>query len=146
MDLLTEIKQFATTLGTDLKEEKGSYLMEYLVAERKTFLSRKKLVYKAQFRLEESLKELRFTEMLKETGFGLGASAGFSDGGPGLGFKTETYSTGLGGREGSLKEQSDFFGKKYDYKFDLAEIRKKIEKSAAEAGYRFIYKLTGSRL
>jgi hypothetical protein len=142
MDLITTIKEIAGAIGAGLEQEKGGYLLKYLVAERKTFLSRKKLVYKARFRLEESQRELHFSETLQETGFGLGASAGDSDIGPGIGFKAEGYKSGLPGREVSIKEQSDFFGKKYQYQFELGEIRNKIEKAAAEAGYRFIYKIT----
>ena len=69
-------------------------------------------------------------------------SGGDFDDSPGFGFKKETYSTGKGGRSGSIEEQSNLFGKKYSYSFDLGRIRSAIEKRVVEGGYTFIYQMT----
>lgn len=146
MTILEEIKKIVEAVPAEIKEDDGVYVLEFLVAERKAFLSNKKLTYRAKFRIDEEKKEVRFTERLKESGFGLSTGGnGFdSNMSPGFGFKKQTYSVGLGGeREETIEEQSNLFGKKYDYKFNFGELRKKIEAKAKEAGYQFIYKITG---
>ncbi len=147
MSILEEIKKIAAEIPAEIKEDGGIYMLEFLVAERKAFLSSKKLTYRAKFRIDEEKKEVRFTERLKESGFGLSSSSGGDfDGGmsPGFGFKKSTYSVGMGGeREETIEEQSNLFGKKYDYKFNFGELRKKIKAKTQEAGYQFTYKITG---
>jgi len=138
--LIDEIRKITEKIPAEMKEKKGLFSVEFTIAERKILLSKKKLTYLAKFRLDEAKKELRFTEMLKESGSGL--SSGGSDFGPGFGFKAETYKTGAGGREGSIKEQSDLFGKQYSYNFDFSSIRTMIETETVRAGYSFKYQLT----
>jgi hypothetical protein len=61
----------------------------------------------------------------------------------GIDFQLETDGTGKGGqREGSIKQQSNQFGKKYLYQVDFIAMRTKIETLAREAGYEFHYQLT----
>jgi len=142
MNLLEEIKKIVAEIPAEMTEKKGVWTFHVLVAERKVFLSKKKLTYKAQFRLDDEKKELKFTEMLKESGFGMTAGTGDLEMSPGFGFKTEKYNTLSGAREGTIEEQSDLFGKKYEYKFDFGKIRKSIEEKAKEAGYQFSYQIT----
>ena len=134
--LIDEIKGIAASVPSELKEKKGLYSIEFTVAERKVLLSSKKLTYEAKFRLDDVKKELRFTEMLKES------ASGLSSGDAGFGFKAESYKTGARGREGSIKEQSDLFGKQYTYTFDFSSLRAQVEAAAARAGYAFKYQLT----
>jgi hypothetical protein len=142
MDIREEIKKIAETIPTEVSDDGQKLSLEFVVAERKALLSTKKLTYKAKIKIDDSQKELAFSEMLKESGFGLSGGTGGSDMSPGFGFKKETYSVGLGGeRSGSIEEQSNLFGKKYDYKFDYAKIRNQIEKAAKDAGYKFTYKI-----
>jgi hypothetical protein len=142
--LIDEIKKIASEIPAELKEKKGIFSIEYTVAERKVMLSKKKLYYEAKFRIDEVKKELRFTEMLKESGSGF--SSGDSDLSPGFGFKAETYKTGTGGKEGNIKEQSDLFRKQYSYTFDFSKIRNLIEAEATKAGYTFKYQITSMGL
>ena len=135
-----EIERFLERIPATLKEKRGVYSVEFTVAERKTFLSKKRLTYSARFRIDEEKKELRFTEMLKESGAGL--SSGDGEPGPGFGFKKETYKTGAGPREGSIEEQSRLFGQEYSYAFDFSTVRTFIEAEAAKAGYTFKYHIT----
>src|SRR3990172_3280319 len=100
---IEEVTTMANAIPAQLKQEKGLFTLEYTVAERKAFLSKKKLVYSAKFRIDEDKQEVRFTEMLKESGLGLSSGSSFSGGGDldigsGFGFKKETYSSGLGGK------------------------------------------------
>ncbi|MEM5786688.1 MAG: hypothetical protein AAGU11_05170 [Syntrophobacteraceae bacterium] len=141
MAILEDLKAIVTGLQADIQEKKGVYSFEKIIAERKAFLSKKKLTYICKFRIDEENREVRFTEMLKESGFGL--SSGDSDMSPGFGFKKEVYKTSSAGREESIVEQSNLFGKKYNYSFDYGAIRRQIEEKAAENGYTFRYKVTG---
>jgi hypothetical protein len=134
--LIDTIKSFAESIPASWSEKRGVFTIQFIVAERKTFLSKKKLTYTAKFRIDDAAKEIRFTEQLKESG------AGVSGGGGGMGFKTETYNTRKGPREGSIEEQSRLFGAKYSYTFDFSKVRAFLESEAANAGFTFDYKLT----
>jgi hypothetical protein len=134
--LVDEIKKFVKGIPATLKEKRGVYSVEFTVAERRVFLSKKKLTYSAKFRVDEDNKELRFTEMLKESG------SGVSSGDSGFGFKKESYKTGTGPREGSIEEQSKLFGAQYSYTFDFSTVRTFIEEQAIKAGYAFKYQIT----
>ena len=140
MELLEELKQFFAALPAELAEKKGLITAEYVIAERKIFFSKKKLAYIAKFRIDQAKQEVRFTEMLKESGFGL--SCGDIESSPGYGFKIQTYKTGMGPREGAIEEQSTIFGKKYSYAFDFKTIREAIEKKVQAAGFAFKYQIT----
>ena len=140
MSLVDKVSEFAKSLSGDLKENKGVYTLDLTIAERKAFLSKQKLTYTAKFRIDEDKKEVRFTEMLKESGMGL--SSGGSDMSPGFGFKTESYNTFSGALEGNIEEQSSLFGKKYSYSFDYKTIRKQLEDLSKEEGYDFKYQIT----
>jgi hypothetical protein len=115
--------------------------MEYVIAERTSFLSKKKLVYVAKYRIDGNNREVRFTEMLRESGSGLSGSGDFNSS-PGFGFRKETYKTGGGPREGTIEEQSSLFGAKYNYTFNFKAIRVAVEKKARQAGFAFRYQIT----
>lgn len=138
--LVDEIKRFVEGIPAALKEKRGVYSVEFTVAERKAFLSKKKLTYSAKFRVDDDSKELRFTEALKESGSGVSA------GDAGFGFKKETYKTGTGPREGSIEEQSTLFGAQYSYTFDFSKVRTFMESEALKAGYAFKYQITSHGL
>ena len=142
MDIREEIKKIAEAIPAEISDDGKKLSLEFMVAERKAFLSKKKLIYKAKIKIDDAQKELTFSEMLKESGFGLSGGTGDSDISPGFGFKKESYSVGLGGeRSGNIEEQSNLFGKQYDYKFDFAKIRGQIEKAAKDACYKFTYRI-----
>jgi hypothetical protein len=140
MVLRDEIKQVFSALPVEFSENKGIFTVEYVVAERKSFLSRKKLVYIAKYRIDEEKKKFRFTEMLKESGSGL--SGGDIDSSFGFGFKKTTYRTGSGPREGTIEEQSNLFGKKYNYVFDFKTVHSAVKNKVREAGFDFTYLIT----
>lgn len=144
MSLINTISAYSTELGGDLSEKKGVYTLEILVAERKAFLSKKKLRYIAKFRIVDENKEFKFTEMLAESGSGLSSGGSDYDSGmsTGFGFKSESYNTTSGKREGSIEEQSNLFGKEYSYNFDYKAIREKFERFANSEGYAFKYQIT----
>lgn len=137
--LIEDIQGIAAGIGGTIQEKKGVYTLSAVIAERKAFLSKVKLEYIARFKIDEAAKEVKFSEMLKEAGSGL--SGGSDDMSPGFGFKTETYKTGAGPREGSIQEQSELFGKKFDYRFDYSTVRRQVEEKTSAAGYAFSYQL-----
>ena len=106
----------------------GTLSLEAVVAERKTLLSRQKLVYRARVRVDDERREVRLFELLKESSAGLVG---------GLDVKAET--TRLKGKErtGTIAEQSSYFGKRYDYRFDYAAVRRALEETARAEGYDF---------
>jgi hypothetical protein len=142
MSIIESVQEGLKNISGEWKEKSGIHSFEAVIAERKSFFNRKKLTYTAKFRVDEAAKEIRFTEMLMESGFGLSSGAGDDGMSSGFGFKTESYNTFSGAREGSISEQSDQFGKKYDYQFEWGTVRKAIEEIAKQNGYGFKYQIT----
>jgi hypothetical protein len=137
-----QIKSALSNYGGEWKDKKGIWEFSATIAERKAFLSKKKLTYSARVKIDDASKTVTFSEMLIEAGSGLSSGGGFDDGmSAGFGFKTEIYNTMSGAREGNIQEQSNLFGKKFDYNFDYKEIRSKIESVAQSAGYEFKYQI-----
>jgi hypothetical protein len=119
-------------------EKKGLWDFSAVIAERKAFLSKKKLTYSLKMRVDDTAKTVKFSEMLTEVG------SGFSSGGDmdsGFGVKTESYNTFSGARSGTIQEQSTQFGKEYSYTFNYAEVRNKAQAVAKQAGYKFEYQV-----
>jgi hypothetical protein len=144
MSIIDDIKNSVKDISGEWKEKNGINEFKAVIAERKAFLSKKKLTYSTKFRIDDGAKEIKFTEMLMEVGSGLSSGGGDFDGGmsAGFGFKTESYNTLNGPREGSIAEQSDLFGKKYEYQFEWGTVRKNIEEIAKQNGYEFKYQIT----
>ena len=142
MDLKQTITEMAKSVPGQFEPQKdGSSKMEAVIAERKAFLANKKLTYVCPFRVDEPSKEVRFFEMLKESGFGVSSGAGDGEMSTGFGFKKETYNTFGKERSGTIEEQSRLFGKDYSYRFDFGAFRGAVRNAAEGAGYRFEVKL-----
>jgi len=136
------IKRVLEPYGGEWKEKKGVWQWSTVIAERKAFLSKKKLTYSARMRFDEAARSIAFSEMLVESGSGLSSGGGFDDGmSPGFGFKKESYNTTGGARTGQIVEQSNLFGKTYQYAFDYQDIRARVEAVATANGYRFDYQV-----
>jgi hypothetical protein len=122
----------------DGKGQGGS--AKLVLAQQKSFLSKKTVEYVAKFKVQDDDRVVRFFEMLKESGSGM--SAGDGDVGGGWGVSKETYKSGLGGREASIEAQGSLLGKKYAFTFDYARVRTAIKDLAERHGYRFDYQVT----
>jgi hypothetical protein len=135
------IKRVLEPYGGQWKEKKGAWEWSAVIAERKAFLSKKKLTYSARMRFDDGAKSIAFSEMLVESGSGLSSVGGGIDDGvsPGFGFKKESYNTTGGAPTGHITEQSNLFGKTYQYAFDYEEIRARVVAVANANGYRFDY-------
>lgn len=134
MTLRDELIAAGTTFPAPLEPQKdGSLAMEALVAERKAFLSTRKLIYRCKLRVDDGARAVTFWEMLVEKGSGV---SGGDDMAPGFGFKKETYSTGGKERSGSIEEASSLFGRDFDYTWDYTWVRNMVRGAAEAAGYR----------
>ncbi len=139
MSLIDQIKDYAKGIPAEFKEKKDSGEINFVVAERKAFLSKEKLSYQAKFRVDDAVKTIKFTELLKESSSGM-ENAGMS-------FITESFKTGKGGQlESVIEQQADQFGKKYQYQFDFKAVRGRVEAIAKAAGYDFQYQITAKGL
>jgi hypothetical protein len=126
----------------DFKEKKGVFSLDFVIAERKAFLCRQKLLYTARFRVDDDAREVTFTERLTERKSGFGAG-GADDIGPGVGWKKSSFAAGTGGLEGVVDQQSSLFGKKYNYTFDYKRVRSAVKEAAETENYAFNYKIWG---
>lgn len=133
------LKEIAKENDATIKEKGNNLEIYKLIAERKVFLSKKKLEYIAKVSVDEESKTVTFTEMLKESGSGLSSGGYGDDMSPGFGFKASSYSSGMSGRSGSIEEQSKLFGKDYNYDFDYSKVRNSVKKAAEVGGYKFSY-------
>ena len=136
MTMIDGIKQALEKYAGKWNEKKGLWDFSTTIAERKAFLSKKKLTYTLKIRINEDTKTVKFSEMLVEAGSGLSSDSGFSSG---FGVKAESYNTFSGPRQGTIEEQSNLFGKEYSYQFDYSEIRSKVKALVEDSGYQFEY-------
>ena len=135
MSLKEELIEVSKSFPAEFKEQKdGSLVLQFVIAERKAFLSKKKLTYKSKVRVNDEKKEITFFEMLSESNVGLSVGSGFE-------FKKETYGVKGKEREGGIEEMSKLFGKNYKYSFDYKKIRETIKKEAQKIDYSFSIKL-----
>ena len=140
--LADEIRSYLSGQAGAKVDGKGpSGEVKIILAQQKSFLSKKTVEYAAKFKVLEDERVVRFFEMLKESGSGM-SSGDAGDVGGGWGFSKETYKTGPDGREGSIEAQGSLLGKKYAFTFDYAGIRKDVQGIAERSGYRFEYKIT----
>lgn len=140
--MIEQLKKSLADYKGEWLERKGVWEFEATIAQRKTFLSKKKLTYSAKMKIDDEGKTIKFSEMLIEGGSGLSSGGEFDDGiSPGFGFKTQSYNTMSGTREGTIEEQSNLFGKKFEYNFNYKEIRGKVEEEAEASAYKFEYQI-----
>ena len=135
MSLKEELIEVSKSFPAEFKEQKDeSLILQFVIAERKAFLSKKKLTYKCKVRVNNEKKEIAFFEMLSESNVGLSV-------GSGIGFEKETYGVKGKEREGGIEEMSRLFGKNYKYSFEYKKIREAIKKEAQKIDYSFSIKL-----
>lgn len=135
MSFHEEVQKLTRSLSGKLEEKKGVYTLTLPIAERKALLRKDCLEYTVRFRIDENTRVLHFSEMLKERGSGISSGEGVT----GFGFKKEVTRTTSGPRSGTIEEQSNSFGAKYQYQLDYETIRKAFEDIAQKFGYRFEY-------
>jgi hypothetical protein len=135
MPLQDDLIAAASAFPAPLQLQKdGSLAMEVLIAERKAFLSKRKLTYKCGLRVDDGARCVTFWEMLIERGSGV---SGTDDMAPGFGFKKEVYGTKGKERSGSIEEASSLFGKDYSYTWNYAAVRNAVRTAAEAAGSCF---------
>ncbi|MBS7623159.1 ribonucleoside-triphosphate reductase [Candidatus Bathyarchaeota archaeon] len=135
MSLNERIIESSGKLPAKFKAQKdGTLTIEFKIAERKVFLTKKTLTYRAKLRVDDENRTVRFFETLKEIGLGI-SSGDTEDMTPGFGFKKETYKITGKAREANIQELSQLFGKEYKYSFDYSSVRRVVEEEAERAGY-----------
>ncbi len=139
--IIAEIQQALSQYGSNWQEKKGLWTFSTVIAERKAFLSSKKLTYSLRLRIDDANQVAHFSEMLMESGSGLSTGSDFDGGSPGFGFKKESYNTLSGARQGSIEEQSNLFGKQYAYRFNYQQVRQKAQEIIQKYGYSFDYQI-----
>lgn len=141
--MLTErLRNFCLNNNGKFEQKKDKIICQFTVAERKAFLTRKKIVYKVNLKVDDITRKVAYSEMLKETGFGLSSSVGDDELSPGFSFKAHKIKQGFGTPpEGTIIENSYLFGQKYTYRFDYKELREKIKNLVSESGYTIDYKI-----
>jgi len=141
-NIMADIKKSLESYSGKWGEKKSLWDFSTTIAERKVFLSKKKLTYSLKMRIDDDAKVVRFSEMLVEVGSGFSTGSDFdSDMSTGFGVKKESYNTFKGARQGTIEEQSKLFGKDYSYQFDFKEIRTKVQEIVEKAGYKFEYQI-----
>jgi hypothetical protein len=136
-----EIRAYFSSMPAAKVDGKGqSGAIKVVVAEQKSFLSKKTVEYVAKFAVDDAARTVRFFEMLKESGSGM--SSGDGDFGGGWGVSKETYKTGPNGREGAIEQQGALLGKKFAFAFDYGRIRADVRAIAERSGYQFANQLT----
>ena len=109
MDIKEGIINLETGYPEKFKELKNNiFSLEFIVAERKAFLSTQKLMYKAKLKIYEDKKEINFFEMLTDSASGFSSGSSDMDMSPGFGFKAEktVYMSGRAGK--ALLRSSQF--------------------------------------
>ncbi|MGB9641001.1 MAG: hypothetical protein ACPL4H_08825 [Anaerolineales bacterium] len=139
--IIEDIKIGLNHYNGQWNEKKGLWSFSATIAERKAFLSKKKLAYTAKLRINDEEKNIYFSENLTESSSGFSTGDSIDAVSPGFGVKTETYNTLSGKRQGSIEEQSKIFNKDYHYTFNYQEIRSVIKEIAEKHGYQFEYQI-----
>ena len=140
MAVADEIRTFLAEEGAKVGGKGAKGDGKLVIAEQKSFLSKKTVEYSVKFAVDDGERVVRFFEMLKESGSGM-SGGGPDDVGGGWGFSRETFKTG-GAREGSITEQGALLGKKYSFTVDYGRVRERIQRIATAHGYRFEYQIT----
>ena len=76
-NIIDGIKQALANQNGNWNEKKGIWDYSATIAERKTFLSKKKLTYAAKIKIDDGAKTVKFSEMLIEAGSGLPSGGSF---------------------------------------------------------------------
>ncbi len=131
----TELIDLSNNYPQKFREGWGNILtLDFVVAQRKTFLRTDKLTYHCRLKIDDNNKKVTLFEILKESGAGLGAGD-YDEFGSGFGFRAEKTSIKGRERKSTIEKQSGFFGKKYDYRFEFGKIREDIKVVVEKYGY-----------
>ena len=136
--VLGELHKLAEGWQLGLSQSGHTVTLERLVAEQKGVLSRTRLEYFAKVAVDGAQGEVRFSEMLKETGRGLSTGGGDFDGdvGVGFGFQAGTYRSGTQVAD-TIEEQERRLGPRFGTSFPHAALRDQVAGIAGAFGYRF---------
>lgn len=139
--VVTELHRFADAWQLTFCETRGVVQLERVVAERKVMLGTARLTYRAAVTVDDTRREVAFTELLVERGTGL-SSGGDDEGGMGngFGFQTTSYNTRKDTVADRIEDQARNYARHYRIDFPYARVREVVAQIATGAGYRFVPK------
>ena len=137
--IIEAVRREVPALEETFARRKDHWELKALLAERKAFLSRKKLFFRATFRVDEAARSVRYSERLEESGSGFGAGDGLA----GAGVRTWKTSSGKEGLTGGITEELRLFGEKYSFTFRCEAVREAVKRVAEEEGFAFDYRIGG---
>ncbi len=137
--IIDAVRREVPNLGETFVRKKDIWELKALLAERKAFLSRKKLFFRAAFQVDEATRSVRYSERLEESGSGFGAG----DDIVGAGVRTWKISSGKEAQTGEMTEELRLFGEKYAFTFRCEAVREVVKRVAEEEGFAFHYRIGG---
>ena len=144
--IIERLKEIITEKMKDLPvvyHQRGDiHSFSSVIAERKTLFSQHKLIFTASFMLDIEAAEVTYNETLEERRTGLGAEHDENDS-AGLTLKKWKTSSGPGGLEGLIDDQSALLKKKYTFSFDYRKIRSEVKNTVESNGYKYRYQIWG---
>ena len=142
MDLRQTITEMGKTVPGQFEPQKdGSARMEAVIAERKAFLSKKKLDLHLPLQGRRAGQRSALLRDAQGIGLRRHKRRGQRRDEHGLRLQEGDLQHLRERANGSIEEQSKLFGKDYSYKFDFGTFRGAVRKAAEGAGYRFEVKL-----
>jgi hypothetical protein len=138
--VLTELHRFADAWHLTWSQKRDSVRLERVIAERKVMLGTAKLTYRATVTIDETRRQVSFSELLVERGTGV--SSGGDDGegsGFGFGLQTTSYNTRRDTIADNIEEQARQYSRQYVLDFPYARVREVVGQIAGAAGYGFRY-------
>ena len=101
----TQLTQVAEKEGFALSAKGDKIILTKTLAERSVLFTKKKLVYRITYRIDEDTKTFHYSDSLSETGFG--AFAGGIEMTSGVGIRVEkTHVKGSGERDSDILEKT----------------------------------------
>ena len=138
--VMSELHRFADAWHLTWSQKRDSVRLERVIAERKVMLGTAKLTYRATVTIDETRRQVTFSELLVERGTGV--SSGGDDGegsGFGFGIQTTSYNTRRDTIADNIEDQARQYSRQYVLDFPYARVREVVGQIAAAGGYGFRY-------
>jgi len=138
--VLTELHRFADAWHLTWSQKRDSVRLERIIAERRVMLGTAKLTYRATVTIDETRRQVSFSELLVERGTGVSSSGDDGEGsGFGFGLQTTSYNTRRDTIADNIEEQARQYSRQYVLDFPYARVREVVGQIAGAAGYGFRY-------
>ena len=137
--ILTELGKLAQAWQFEWRQKADQVILSRVVAEQKALMATGQLTYEARIRIDDARREVRFTELLKESRSGM-SSGGDDDFGPsGFGVQRTSYNSRTDTVQDSIEEQAARYRSKYPLDFRYDAVSPQVRGIAETAGYTLAY-------